>query len=392
MQDEAIYLDHAATTPVDPRVIEAMLPYFAEQFGNPSSIYALARASRHALDAAHATVATALAARPSEIIFTSGGSESDNAAIKGVVWAARARGNHIITTTIEHHAVLHTCEWLQAFGIETTYVPVDGHGNVDPATIEAAIRPGTVLISVMHANNEIGTIQPLAEIGAIARAHGIPFHTDAVQSMGHIPLNVGAFNVDLLSLSAHKFSGPKGVGALYVRRGTPWLPSQQGGGQERNRRAGTENVAGIVGLARALEITLADGESEAARHRMLRDRLIAGVLSTIPESRLNGHPEQRLPNNANLSFAGVDGESILLSLDRQGIAASSGSACTAGSIDPSHVLLALGLPPELGAGAVRFTLGRQTTEAHIERVLALLPGIIERLRALTGEREPASAR
>lgn len=383
MQDETIYLDHAATTPVDPRVVEAMLPYFTMYFGNPSSLYAAARATRQALDSARGTVSKALAARPSEVIFTSGGSESDNAAIKGVVWAARERGNHIITTAIEHHAVLHTCEWLEAFGVETTYLPVDAHGIVDPAAVAAAIRPTTVLISIMHANNEIGTIQPLAEIGAIAHAHTIPFHTDAVQSAGQMPIDVGTLGVDLLSMSAHKFYGPKGVGALYVRRGTPWLPLQQGGGQERNRRAGTENVAAIVGMARALELALADREHEAARVSRLRDQLIAGVLETVPDSRLNGHPQLRLPNNANFSFKGVDGESILLSLDRQGIAASSGSACTAGSIDPSHVLLALGLSPELAGNALRLTIGRTSTEEHISRVLQVLPGVIARLRAMT---------
>jgi cysteine desulfurase len=381
--EETIYLDHAATTPVDPRVVEAMLPYLSTHFGNPSSLYAQARTTRGALDTAHSTVAEALHARPSEVIFTSGGSESDNAAIKGVVWALRERGNHVITTAIEHHAVLHTCSWLERFGVETTYLPVDGQGLIDPAAVAAAIRPSTVLISVMHANNEIGVVQPLAEIGAIARARGIPFHSDAVQSAGHLPLDVDALGVDLLSLSSHKFYGPKGVGVLYIRRGVPWLPEQQGGGQERGRRAGTENVAGIVGLAMALTLAVETLESEGRRLRALRDLLIRGVLERIPDSRLNGQPERRLPNNANFAFAGVDGESLLLNLDLHGVAASSGSACTAGSIDPSHVLLALGLPADLAASALRLTLGRATTEAQIVRVLEILPGMIARLRALT---------
>jgi cysteine desulfurase len=385
MNEETIYLDHAATTPVDSRVVDAMIPYFTQHFGNPSGLYAQARMSRHGLDSARNTVASCLGARPNEIIFTSGGSESDNAAIKGVVWANRERGNHIITTTIEHHAVLHTCEWLERFGVESTYVPVDAAGIVDPSAIAAAIRPTTVLISVMHANNEIGTLQPLPEIAAIARAHDIPLHSDAVQAAGQVAIDVDRLGVDLLSLSAHKFYGPKGTGVLYARRGVSWLPIQQGGGQERNRRAGTENVAGIVGLATALKLACSDLEGESDRLRSQRDRLIQGVLTAIPNSRLNGHTELRLPNNANLSFAGVDGESILLNLDVHGIAASSGSACTAGSIDPSHVLVALGLSRELASGAVRLTLGRGTTDDQIDRVLDVLPGIITRLRALTAE-------
>lgn len=383
MHDEAIYLDHAATTAVDPRVVAAMLPYFTENFGNPSGLYALARAARQAVDTARGTLSAAVGARSSEVIFTSGGTEADNAAIKGVVWASRDRGNHIITTSIEHHAVLHTCEWLERFNIETSYVPVSADGIVDARDIAAAIRPTTVLISVMHANNEIGTIQPLAEIGAVAQAHQIPLHTDAVQTAGHLSINVHELGVDLLTLSAHKFYGPKGVGALFVRRGTSWLPIQQGGGQERSRRAGTENVPLIVGMATALTLSLTALDDEARRLTVLRDRLIGGVLERIPESRLNGHPTLRLPNNANFSFAGVDGESVLLSLDRQGIAASSGSACTAGSLDPSHVLIALGLSPELGSGALRLTLGHHTTDAQIDRVLEVLPGVIGRLRAMS---------
>lgn len=382
MTEPSIYLDHAATTAVDRRVVEAMLPYFSERYGNPSSLYGEARLARQGLDQARARTAALLGARPSEIVFTSGGSESDNAALKGVVWAATARGAHIITTAIEHHAIVHACAWLERFGVETTYVGVDDQGLVDPAQVAQAIRPTTALISVMHANNEIGVIQPIREIAAVAHAHGIPLHTDAVQSVGHIPTMVDALEVDLLSLSAHKFYGPKGVGALYVRRGTPWLPLQQGGGQERGRRAGTENVAGIVGLATALQLATETMDEEGARLCALRDRLIAAVLETVLGSRLNGHPTRRLPGNANFSFAAVDGEALLLSLDRHGMAASSGSACTAGSIDPSHVLLALGLKPALAAGSLRLTLGRHTTTEEIDRVAALLPDLVARVSTL----------
>jgi len=378
--DTPIYLDHAATTALDPRVLEAMLPYFTSHFGNPSGLYGEARSARQALDRARGSVAAALGAKPSEIIFTSGGSESDNAAIKGVVWAANAPGTHVITTSVEHHAVLHTCAWLERFGVETTYLPVDPEGVVDPAQVAAAIRPTTALISIMHANNEIGVIQPLAEISVLARAHGVPLHTDAVQSVGQLPTQVDSLGVDMLSLSAHKLYGPKGVGALYVRRGTPWLPLQQGGGQERGRRAGTENVAGIVGLAAALDLSVAMMDNESSRLRILRDGLIAGILAAVPGSRLNGHPTARLPGNANFSFPDVDGEALLLSLDRRGVAASSGSACTAGSLDPSHVLLALGLERTLAASALRLTLGRHTTADEIDRVQALLPELVARAR------------
>jgi cysteine desulfurase len=376
MSDGSIYLDHAATTAVDPRVVEAMLPFFSERFGNPSSLYGEARQARQGLDQARARVAALLGARPSEIIFTGGGSESDNAAIKGAVWAANARGAHIITTAIEHHAILHTCSWLERFGVETTYLGVDKQGLIDPTQVAAAIRPTTALISIMHANNEIGVIQALPEIAAVAHSHGIPLHTDAVQSVGHIPTLVDTLGVDMLSLSAHKFYGPKGVGALYVRRGMPWLPLQQGGGQERGRRAGTENVAGIVGLATAFSLAAESMGEEAARQSVLRDRLIAGVLAAVPGSRLNGHPTRRLPGNANFSFAGVDGEALLLSLDRHGVAASSGSACTAGSIDPSHVLLALGLDPGLAASGLRLTLGRHTTAEELEGIPSLLAALV----------------
>ncbi len=391
MSDDTVYLDFAATTPVDARVIEAMLPYFGELFGNPSSVYTQARTARQAVDRARGTVASLLGAMASEVIFTSGGTESDNAAIKGAIWANRERGNHVVTTQIEHHAVIHTCEWLQRFGVETTYVPVESDGIVDPAAIAKAMRPTTVLVSTMHANNEIGTLQPLAEIAEIAHAHGALLHTDAVQTAGQLPLDVSALGVDMLSLSAHKFYGPKGIGVLFVRRGCPWLPTQQGGGQERGRRAGTENVASVVGLATALALARDSMSREAERSRLLRDRLITGILSRVPGSVVNGHRERRLPNNANFTFIGVDGESMLLNLDMQGVAASSGSACTAGSIDPSHVLLALGMPRDLAASALRLSLGRSTTDAHIDRVLDILPAVVARLRAINRKQSVARA-
>ena len=379
---ETIYLDHAATTPLDPRVVEAMLPYLSQHFGNPSSIYSLGRAARGALDRSREEVAAALGARPSEIVFTSGGTESDNTAIQGVAMARRDEGNHIITAATEHHAVLHTCEWLERLGCETTVLPVDSFGRVDPAEVERAIRPTTILISLMYANNEIGAIHPLDEISRVARARGVTFHTDAVQAGGALPIDVEALGVDLLSLSAHKFYGPKGVGVLYARRGTAWLPRQPGGGQERGRRSGTENTAVIVGLATALRLAVEELESNAAHCARLRDRLRDGLMAAIPDVTLNGDPARRLPNNLNLSFRGVEGESLLLNLDMHGIAASSGSACTAGSLDPSHVLSAIGLPRELAQGSLRLTVGRGTTEAQVERVLAVLPGIVSKLRDL----------
>ncbi len=385
MAERSIYLDYAATTPVDAQVVAAMMPYFSEAFGNPSSIHQAGRAALEALDDARETVARALGASRKEIIFTGGGSEADNLAIKGVALAQRqaGRGAHLITSAIEHHAVLHAFEYLEAFGFETTVLPVDSGGLVSPDDLRAAIRPDTVLVSLMYANNEIGTIQPLAEFGAICRARGVPLHTDAVQAAGSLDLNVDALNVDLLTLAAHKFYGPKGVGALYVRRGTPLLPQLNGGGQERRRRAGTENVAGIVGMATALELALARRAEHVAQCTALRDRLIAGVLERVPYSSLNGHPTQRLPNNANLAFEFVEGESVLLLLDQQGIAASSGSACSSGSLEASHVLTALGIAYERAIGSVRFTLGKSTTEADIDFVLDTLPGLIERLRSVS---------
>jgi cysteine desulfurase len=393
MADRYIYLDHAATTPVDERVLAAMLPYYTEKFGNPSSIHRAGREALEALDDARETVAAVLGASRKEIIFTGGGSEADNLAIKGVALAQRqaGRGAHLITSAVEHHAVLHAVEYLEAFGFEATVLPVDPAGLVRPDDLRAAIRPDTVLVSIMYANNEIGTIQPLAELGAVCRERGVPFHTDAVQAAGSLPLDVGALNVDLLTLAAHKFYGPKGVGALYVRRGTPLLPQVSGGGQERRRRAGTENIAGIVGLAVALRLAEAGRVSYAAHCADLRDRLVAGILDRVPRAWLNGDRELRLPNNANIAFEYVEGESVLLLLDQAGIAASSGSACTSGSLEASHVLTALGLPYERAIGSVRFTVGRSNTVEDIDYVLGTLPPLIERLRAVSPayrEREP----
>lgn len=381
---QPIYLDHAATTAVDPRVVEAMLPYFSASYGNPSSLYRLAAEAKGAVDWARATVAEILGARPGEIIFTSCGTESDNLALRGAALAARARGNHIITTPIEHHAVGNTCEQLaRELGFDVTYVPVDGRGIVDPDAVGRAITPRTVLVSVMYANNEIGTIEPIAEIGRIARGRRIVFHTDAVQAAGSLPLDVDALGVDMLSLSGHKFYAPKGVGALYVRRGTPLLPTQTGGSQEGGRRAGTENVPYIVGLATALQLAYEHLDEEVTRQQALRDRLVAGVLGRIPDTRLTGHPTQRLANNASFVFAGVEGESILLQLDLAGVAASSGSACASSEEGPSHVLTAIGLDPLEARGSLRLSLGRENTSADIDYVLDVLPGILRRLRAMS---------
>ncbi|NLM53898.1 MAG: cysteine desulfurase NifS [Firmicutes bacterium] len=379
---QRIYLDHAATTPVLPEVLEAMLPYFSHEFGNASGVYSWSRTARQAVDQARDTVAEILGALAEEIVFTAGGSESDNLAIKGVAWANRERGRHIITSAIEHHAVLETCHWLEREGFEVTYLPVDSQGLVDPSAVEAALRPDTILVTIMHANNEVGTIQPIAEIGQIVKDSKAVFHTDAVQSAGVLDINVDRLHVDLLSLSAHKLYGPKGVGVLYVRKGTRISPLIHGGAHERRRRAGTENVPGIVGLAKALEITHAEREKENARLILLRDRLIEG-LQTIPHTRVNGSLTQRLPNNVNVCFEFIEGESLLLTLDMRGVAASSGSACTSGSLEPSHVLLAMGLPHEIAHGSLRLTLGRGTTAADIDYVLAEIPQIVERLRAMS---------
>ena len=381
-----VYLDHAATTAVDLRVVETMLPYWTEQYGNASSIYRLGRSAHQALDRARQKVADILNCAPKEVIFTSCGTESDNLALRGVALERRERlqANHIIISPIEHHAIGHTVEQLEKhFGFEVSTVPVDRHGMVDPAGVERAIRPETAIISIMFANNEVGTIQPIAQIGEIARAHKIPFHTDAVQAGGALPLDVKAQNVDLLSLSAHKFYGPKGVGLLYARRGVPLLPVQTGGGHEYGRRAGTENVPYITGLATALELATQEMEAANARITQLRDRLIAGILERIPETQLTGHPSRRLPNNASFLFRYIEGESILLNLDMAGVAASSGSACTSGSLEPSHVLTAMGFSHEVAHGSLRLTLGKENTPEEIEYVLDILPGIVEKLRQMS---------
>jgi cysteine desulfurase len=381
-----IYLDHAATTAVDPRVVEAMIPYFTEHYGNASSIYSLGRETRKAMDEARRTVADILSCKPEEVIFTSCGSESDNLALRGVSLAQReaGKGHHIITSPIEHHAIGHTCEHLEKhFGFEVTYVPVDEHGMVDPDQVGRAICDDTVLISIMYANNEVGTIEPIAEIGEIARQKGIPFHTDAVQAGGTLDLNVDKLNVDLLSLSAHKFYGPKGVGVLYVRNGTPLLPTQTGGSHERNRRAGTENVPYIVGLATALQLAYDHAESNNQRIAALRDRLVDELTAEIPDVQLTGHPAHRLPNNASFVFKYIEGEAMLLNLDLAGVCASSGSACTTGEAEPSFVLTAMGIPPEIAHGSLRLTLGRENTDDDIDYVMSVLPGIVEKLRIMS---------
>lgn len=382
-EENRVYLDHAATTPVDPRVVDAMLPYFTEQWGNPSSVYEHGRRARRALDEARDTVAGVLGARPNEIIFTSCGSESDNLAIKGVAMAAQERGRHMITAQTEHHAVLHTCEWLEKrYGFEVTYVGVDRFGRVDLDQLRQAIRPETSIVSIMLANNEIGTIQPITEIASIVHERGALLHTDAVQAAGSLPVNVDALGVDLLSLSGHKLYAPKGIGVLYIRRGTILISQIQGGGQERGLRAGTENVPYSVAMATALQLASQELEDRAGHARVLRDRLIVGVLERIPGSQLTGHPEERMPNSASFVFEGTDGESILMSLDEFGICASSGSACTAGSIEVSHVLKAVGLPLEIAQGSLRLTTGRENNDADIDRVLDVLPGVIERVRSI----------
>ncbi len=383
-----VYLDHAATTSMDPAVLEAMLPYFSDRFGNPSSLYTLAQEARQALDEARETVARVLGCRSSEVIFTSGGTESDNTALKGAALALRQSGNHIITSNIEHDAVLHTCHALEDLGFQVTYLPVDRDGLLDLAQVAQAITERTILVSVMLANNEIGAIQPIAEISKVVKERArqlsrpIVVHTDAVQGAGFLDLSVRSLGVDMLSLSAHKFYGPKGCGVLYVRRGTPFLPQHLGGGQERQRRAGTENVPAIVGTALALERAQEQRERVSAHCQQLRDRLISGILERIPRCRLNGHPTRRLPNNVNISFEQMEAEPILLGLDFAGVAASSGSACTSASLEPSHVLLGIGLSAELAHGSLRLTLGRDNTEAEIDYVLQVLPALVAKLRAM----------
>ena len=376
-----IYLDNAATTAVSPAVMEAMLPYFTQVYGNASSIHGFGREAKRAIENARRQVVKALhAAAPQEIYFTAGGTESDNWAIKGAALAHP--GGHIITTAIEHHAVLHTCQWLEKHGYDVTYLPVDEYGRVTAAQVEKALREDTILVSVMAANNEVGTIQPIAEIGKLCRARGVLFHTDAVQAIGAIPIDVQAMSIDLLSLSAHKLHGPKGTGALYVRKGVKIDSLIHGGAQERGFRAGTENLPGIVGLGKAIEIACANLDDNAARMTALRQRLIDGLRTRVSDTRLNGHPTERLPGNANLSFDKVEGEALLLRLDLMGVAGSSGSACTSGTLDPSHVLMALGLTQAQANGALRLTIGTDTTAEEIDAVLDILPPIVEDLRRM----------
>ncbi len=379
-----IYLDHAATTRVDPKVLEAMMPYFVEFFGNPSSIHSFGRDTRKVIEEARGTVAREIgAAEPREIIFTGSGSESDNLALRGVAAAYRNRGNHIITSAIEHHAVYDTCKALEKQGFEVTFVPVNNAGIVNPDDVLNALTDRTVLVSIMHANNEVGVIQPIAAIGRLLKERDVIFHTDAVQTVGAIPVNAAELSVDLLSMAAHKFYGPKGVGALYVRKGVKFEPFIYGGGQERNRRAGTENIAGIVGLAKALSLANADLEETQKRVTALRDYLIDNVLNRFDHVRLNGDRNARLPGNANFSFEYIEGESLLLNLDLKGIAASSGSACTSGSLEPSHVLLAMGICHEIAHGSLRLTLGKSTTKEEIDYLLEVLPEIVAKLRAMS---------
>ena len=378
-----IYLDNAATTKTAPEVVEAMLPYFSELYGNPSSIYSLAGESKKAVDHAREIIAGALGAQPEEIYFTAGGTESDNWALKAAAEFYKKKGNHIITTKIEHHAILHTCQWLEKQGFEVTYLNVDENGVVKLEELKKAIRPTTILISVMYANNEIGTIQPIKEIGEIAREHGILFHTDAVQAFGQLPIQVDDCHIDMLSASGHKLNGPKGIGFLYIRKGVKIRSFIHGGAQERKRRAGTENVPGIVGLGKAVERAVSTRKERADKEKELRDYLIGRVLKEIPYTRLNGHRTMRLPNNANFSFQFIEGESLLIMLDMEGICGSSGAACTSGSLDPSHVLLAIGLPHEIAHGSLRLTLSEETTKEELDFVVESLKKIIDRLRSMS---------
>ncbi|MCI6907952.1 MAG: cysteine desulfurase NifS [Clostridiales bacterium] len=377
-----VYADNAATTPVSEAVFRAMEPWLRGGYGNPSSIYSIGREAHEAVEHARAQVAAVIGASPSEIVFTGCGSEADNFAVKGIASAQRNRGRHIISTKIEHHAMLHTFDYLKKLGFEITLLDVDSDGLVSPADVEAAIRPDTILISVMAANNEIGTIEPLAEIGAVAAAHKIPFHTDAVQAYGHIPLDVREMNLSLLSLSGHKLYGPKGIGALYIKNGVRIDTFLHGGGQERGRRGGTENVAGIVGLGVAAEAAAASMAEESARIAAMRDRLIVELLK-IPYSRLNGHPTRRLPGNASFCFEAIEGESLVLTLDMLGVAASSGSACSSGSLDPSHVLMAIGLPHEVAHGSLRLSLGAENTEEDVDRIVDAVRASVSRLRDMS---------
>ncbi len=380
---ERVYLDYAATTPTHPEVVKAMLPYFTDVFGNPSSIHACGQEAKGAMEEARVKVARIIGAQNEEIIFTGGGTEADNFAIKGVAYANESRGNHIITSAVEHHAVIETCKFLEERGFAVTYLPTDQYGMVDPDDVRKAITKKTIIISIMHANNEVGTIEPIAEIGEIAKEARVYFHTDAVQTVGHIPVNVNQMGLDLLSLSAHKIYGPKGVGALYIRKGTRITPLIHGGSQERGRRASTENVAAIVGLGKAAELALHDMSAEAAWLTYLRDQLVKRLLETIEYTHLNGHPTDRLPNNVNVSIDFVEGESMCLNLDLSGICTSTGSACSSSSLEPSHVLLALGLSHERAHSSLRLTLGKWSTEDEISRVVEILSKTVAKLRAMS---------
>ena len=386
--EKTVYMDHAATTPVRPEVLEAMLPYFGESFGNPSSIYGLAQEARKAVDEARDTVSHILGGRRSEVVFTSGGTESDNTALRGAAFALRDSGNHIITSSIEHHAVLHTCEQMEKQGFDVTYLPVDEYGLVDPDDVGRAMTDRTVVVSVMLANNEIGTVEPVAEIARVVkdeaqrRGQTIVVHTDAVQAAGFLDLDMRALGVDLASLSAHKFHGPKGVGALYIRRGTPFEPQQMGGGQERQRRSGTENVPGVVGMAEALRLASEERESTVAHCRRLRDRTIAATQERVEGAHLNGHPTERLANNVNFCFKHVEGEPVLQGLDLAGVCASSGSACSSASLEPSHVLTAIGRDPDLARGSLRLTFGAGNTETEVDYMLDTLTRLVSRLRSM----------
>lgn len=377
-------MDNAATTPTDVEVVKAMKPYFTQKYGNPNSIHSFGQETREAVEEAREKIARLIGANPSEIVFTAGGTEADNYAIKGIAWANQKKGNHIITSQIEHHAVLHSCQFLEKHGFKVTYLKVDKYGLINPEDVKKAITDQTILVTIMHANNEIGTIEPIKEIGKIVKEADIYFHTDSVQAIGNIPIEVNDLGVDMLSISGHKLYGPKGVGALYLRKGTKIVNLIDGGAQEKNRRAGTENVTGMVGLGKAVELAekrLAGGEE--GKLVKLRDKLISGIMDQIENVRLNGHPTKRLPGNVNLCFEFIEGESMLLNLDMKGVAASSGSACTSGSLEPSHVLLAIGLPPEIAHGSLRLTLGKDNTEEDIDYVIGILPKIIEKLRALS---------
>ncbi len=378
-----VYMDNAATTALRRDVLDAMMPYLTDIYGNPSSLHYFGQEAHKAVENARHQVASALNAEDNEIIFTGCGTEADNMALKGIAEKYQSKGKHIITSSVEHHAILHTCEYLEKHGFEVTYLPVDEYGMVKAEQVRDAIRSDTILVSIMFANNEVGTIMPIKEIGAVCREKGVFFHTDAVQAVGHVAIDVKAMNIDLLSLSAHKLHGPKGVGALYIRKGIVVPPLLHGGAQERRKRAGTENVAGIVGLGKAIEIACSDIEGTAKRMCYLRDKLINGIEASIPEVKLNGHRTERLPSNVNFSIKYIEGESILLMLDINGIAASSGSACTSGSLDPSHVLLAMGMPHETAHGSLRLTLGDDTTEDDIDYVLEVLPEIVVKLRKMS---------